>query len=109
MIELLLLIHFCMKIGRKLKQKGYSPLKYYFLIPIVWFSVQFVVGSIVTIAYMMINQDQGEPSLILVYIPALACAFGAAVLLSKKVDRLPEATEVDEVTGTIWLSDDENE
>ena len=99
MIELFLLIHFCMKTGQKLKKKGYRPLKYYFLIPIV------------TIVYMMITGDESEPNLLLVYIPALACAFGAAVLLSKKVDRLPNADEVDEGTGTgtVWLSDDENE
>jgi hypothetical protein len=109
MIELFLLIHFCMKTGQKLKKKGYRPLKYYFLIPIVWFSVQIVVGTIVTIVYMMITGDESEPNLLLVYIPALACAFGAAVLLSKKVDRLPNADEVDEGTGTVWLSDDENE
>ena len=108
MIELFLLIHFCMKTGQKLKKKGYSPLKYYFLIPTVWFFVQFVVGLIVTIAYMTITQDENEPNLILVYIPALACAFGAAVLISKKVDRLPDADKVAESPAKLWLSEDEN-
>ncbi|WP_269524436.1 hypothetical protein [Coraliomargarita parva] len=90
MLELIILIRFCVKAGEQLKAKGYKPLKYYFLFPVAWFGMECLTAILVGFIYAFVTRGQGEPNLAIIYLPALLAAFLSAVLLSKRIEKKPK-------------------
>jgi hypothetical protein len=90
-----------MKAGQKLKEKGYKPLKYYFMFPVAWFVTEFSVAFAISMIYYLVTKNEQGPSLGLVYMPALLCAFTTAILINRRIDKKPNLREPDEprVTG----------
>ena len=96
MLELIIIIRFCMKAGEKLKGKGYKPLKYYFIYPVVWFATEFLVAFTISIIYYIVTKNEQGPNLGLVYMPALICAFMTAIFINNRIDKKPDSRAIDE-------------
>src|ERR1700722_20268810 len=76
MLEILLIIHFCKKLGAKIRAKGHSAGWYQAMFVGLWFGGEVmgaIVGSLIGVAA---EKGRGEPNLLFVYAFALA---GAAI------------------------------
>jgi hypothetical protein len=74
MLEILLIVHFCKKLGNKIRAKGHSAGWYQAMFVGLWFFGEFAGAIFGVIVGLAAERGQGDPNPLFIYIFALAGA-----------------------------------
>lgn len=93
MLEIILLFFLYRKMGSILRAKGYKPLKFQILVPVVWIGGEFA-GAVI---FMLFTPPEAlEGNLTILYLVAVLVAIfgvGALFIIAKGLEPIGEANE----------------
>lgn len=94
MIEIMVLIHFCKKMGALCRSRGRKAGWFQFLLVLAWFGGEFFAAIFASVVYMMVaGRFDEEPPFLIVYISALLGAGLGAWSIFLLVKMLPSLKE----------------
>lgn len=97
MIEIIVLIFLCRKIGNKAQRKGLKPGQWKFITIMTW--IGFEIAGIV-IGMILFGFDKNDLVGLMAF--AVACAFGGYLLVNAAIDKKPDLndTDIDNIGNT---------
>ena len=104
MLEILLLITFCKRIGRIVAAKGRAKIGYQLMVVLFWFGGEFF-GAVLGVIAEIIISGREEPTLLSAYVCGLAfAALGAyvAFLIARNVTPLNVEVPMDDSYSDRW-------
>jgi hypothetical protein len=110
MLEIILLVTMCRRLGEKSRAKGHAAGKYQFLLVLFWFGGEIggaMVAAFLSVVFGVFVDFQGEPNLAVVYGAGIVGAAFGAWGAFKIVNSLPDhSRRVDDSEGD-YRDDDE--
>jgi len=94
MLEIIVLIFLCRKIGNTAQRKGLKPGQWKLFTVLTWLGFEFL-GAVVGIILFGYNQKD----LLGVMAFALVCAFGGYLLIKAILDKKPDPVDEDEINN----------
>ena len=94
MIEIIVLIFLCRKIGNKAIQKGLKPGQWKLITVLTWIGFEFT-GAIIGVLLFGFNKNE----LLGLMAFAVACAFGGYLLVNNVLDKKPDQVNDDDITN----------
>jgi hypothetical protein len=99
MLEILLVIHLCRRIGARLQDKGRPSGWFKFLVVVAWFGGEFAGGVAGGIVSAIIHGPDNEPALLPVYLAALAGAGLSTAFVFLLASQLSDARGLQPIVG----------